>query len=86
MKEYKYIIVGTNEELNTIEHAINTYLMRDYSASPKRLKSCTDSITFSVDLSLMWSESFETVLTRALRKGLKGTKTMYSTNWVVDII
>jgi len=86
MKEYKYIIIGTNEELNAIEHAINTYLMRDYSAMPKRLKSGTDSITFSVSLSLVWLESFETILTRALRKGLKGTKTMYSNNWLVDII
>lgn len=86
MKEYKYIIVGTNEEINAIEHAIDSFLARDYSATPKRLKSCTDSITFSVSLSLMWAESFESVLSRALRKGLKGTKTMYSNNWIVDII
>lgn len=86
MKEYKYTIIGTNEEINTIEHAINSFLIRDYNATPKRLKSGTDTITFSVSLSLMWADSFESILSRALRKGLKGTKTMYSNNWIVDII
>ena len=86
MKEYKYIIVGSTEELNLIEHAINSFLMCDYSATPKRLKSCTDSITFSVSLCLMWAESFETVLTRALRKGLKNTSVYNSSNWFVDIL
>lgn len=86
MKEYKFIAIGTTEELNTIEKAINNYLVRNYSATPKHLKSGIDSITFSVSLALMWGESFETILTRALRKGLKGTKTMYSNNWIVDVI
>lgn len=86
MKEYKYIIVGSTEELNLIEHAINSFLIRDYSATPRRLKSGTDSITFSVSLALMWGESFETILTRALRKGLKNTSVYYSSNWIVDIL
>ena len=86
MKEYKFIAIGTTEELNAIEKAINNYLARNYSATPKRLKSGTDSITFSVSLALMWSESFETILTRALRKGLKNTSVYYSSNWVVDIL
>ena len=86
MKEYKYIIIGTNEEINAIEHAIDSFLARDYSATPKREKSGMNSVTFSVHVSLMWAESFESVLSHALRKGLKGTKTMYSNNWIVDII
>ena len=86
MKEYKFIAIGTTEELNTIEKAINNYLARNYNATPKRLKSGTDSIIFSVSLALMWAESFDSILSRALRKGLKGTKTMYSNNWIVDII
>lgn len=86
MKEYRYIVIGTSEEINAIEHAINSFLIRDYNATPKRLKSGTGSIIFSVSLALMWAESFDSILSRALRKGLKGTKTMYSNNWIVDVI
>ena len=86
MKEYKFIAIGTIEELSAIENAINNYFSRYYRATPKRLKSGTDSIIFSVSLALMWAESFDSILSRALRKGLKGTKTMYSNNWIVDVI
>lgn len=86
MKEYKYIVIGTDEEINAIEKAINNYFSRNYRATTKRETSGINSVTFSVCVSLMWAESIESVLCRALRKGLKGTKTMYSNNWIVDII
>lgn len=86
MIEYRFIIVGNNEELRIIENAINTHLLRYYKAIPERINSNKTSVTFSVQLSLLWSESFESVLNCALYRGLKNSGIMNSDSWLVDTL
>ena len=86
MTEYRYIIVGNNEELRIIENAINTHFLRYYKAIPERINSNSTSVTFSVQLFLLWGESFEKVLNAALYRGLKNSGLMNSDSWIVDTL
>ena len=86
MTEYRFIIVGNNDELKIIENAINTHLLRYYKAIPERVNSSKTSVTFSVRLSLLWGEPFEKVLNVALYRGLKNSGIMNSDSWLVDTL
>lgn len=86
MNEYKYIIVGNAHEIQTIEKAINSHLAKYYRATPKRIDSNSTSVTFSVQLSLMWAESFDRILNCALYRGLKNTDVINSESWLVDTL
>ena len=86
MKTYKIIIVGNPHELQLIEHAINTHFSRYYKATLKRETSGIDSITFSIELSLMWYETIEKILTVALYRGLKDTDIFNNTDWFIDTL
>ena len=86
MKTYKIIIVGNPHELQLIEHAIDSHFLRFYNANLKRESSGIDSVTFSIDLSLMWAESIEQILQVALHRGLKNTDIYNSPNWFLDIL
>lgn len=86
MRTYKYIIVGNVNELQIIEKAISAHLSRYYRATPTRINSNSTSVTFSVNLSLLWGESFEKVLNSALYRGLKNSGLMNSDSWLVDTL
>ena len=86
METYRFIIVGNVHELQLIEKAIDTHFRRYYRATLKRETSGTDSVTFSVELRLMWSESFEKILQCALYRGLKNTDIFNSSNWFIDTL
>ena len=86
MKTYRIIIVGNPHELQLIEHAINAHFSRYYRATLKREKSGIDSITFSVELSLMWYESIEKILSVALYRGLKDTDIFNAPDWFIDTL